>query len=414
MPKCVVKSCKHQAKDLFASPEDKLMLKKWQAAVGTTDEEFLVCEAHFTKKDMVIKKNLKHEAVPVLNLSDEIFQLENKCCGVCLEDIEDKLILSQENRNLFMEISDFHPLTDFICPTCQFSLEKYKEFKTSIQLMHAKIRDDAFKAVQQQEKVFDCDFCSFSSNELEILKHIEENHSFFCEYCSFHCRIPEDLANHIRLLHKEKEVDIVINDIFYCQCCTQNFPDRAKYIEHYNIHKFIVKQECELNIESEEVEIGCLSTKYSPKPLQIESIIGGAIFESETAMNAKKKITPQRTFTFVNETFEENQMKNERKTEQSIASETLKNSLKRKKEEMIEIKPTSPIEVIKKIKPILPEITEETPLGKRIRIGRFLHHKSSPKTLYSSSSVELQKFPNILKKAPRKTPHVTKDNQINL
>lgn len=74
MPKCAVKSCKFQSQDLFVPPEDE-RLKKWQAAVGTSEQDFFVCKAHFTKKDLVV--DLDDEAIPMLHLSDEIFQLKN-------------------------------------------------------------------------------------------------------------------------------------------------------------------------------------------------------------------------------------------------------------------------------------------------------------------------------------------------
>lgn len=256
------------------------------------------------------------------------------------------LKLNQELRHLFKEISEFYPLTDFICPTCQFALEKYKEFKTEIQFKHAKIRNDAFKAVK--EEVFNCTYCPFSCNNgAELLKHTEDNHSFYCEFCSFHCRAPLDLANHIRLLHKEKDIVIIIDDIFYCQYCSKSFTNQTDYEVHVSIHKnIVVKEECELNIESK-MEVDGLPSEDPPNSFQITSVIGGAIVDyQELAKKPKKKITPQRPTTLMIEAVEV-----EKETEKVVATKTPKNLLEHKKKALQETQPFTPIEVIKKIKP---------------------------------------------------------------
>lgn len=105
--KCIVRSCGANDVDLFISPQDLPMLKKWQAAVLTQSEEFFVCEKHFAPKDLVLDKTLEDEAVPILHLTKERYELEDDCCGICLDELDERLELDRELQTIFMEITKF-------------------------------------------------------------------------------------------------------------------------------------------------------------------------------------------------------------------------------------------------------------------------------------------------------------------
>lgn len=107
--KCAVKNCSNSFKkcDLFASPHDERLNKQWQKAVDTNEFNFYVCENHFYKKDIFHEKTLKEAAVPRLRLKEENFQLENNCCGFCLEDLDDPFEIQNEYKNHFMEITGY-------------------------------------------------------------------------------------------------------------------------------------------------------------------------------------------------------------------------------------------------------------------------------------------------------------------
>lgn len=106
--KCVVESCVKSCEiDLFVSPQDPVLLKKWQKSVHTRKRDFFVCAEHFSKKDIVIDKNLEENAVPLLHLSDDAIKLENECCGACLEDLDEMLDMTLEMKNTFLEITTY-------------------------------------------------------------------------------------------------------------------------------------------------------------------------------------------------------------------------------------------------------------------------------------------------------------------
>lgn len=106
---CEVKNCKNSSKvvDLFVSPRNQKLLKQWQKAISTTESEFFVCERHFTKTKIIIEKNIEETAIPELHLTDDVFKLENDCCGLCLNVSNNLTEISKEASEMFKEISQF-------------------------------------------------------------------------------------------------------------------------------------------------------------------------------------------------------------------------------------------------------------------------------------------------------------------
>lgn len=107
--KCEVKNCtkKRNNYELFTSPRNEMVARKWRKAVGTNKHTFFVCEYHFNKNDVVVKKNLKTLAVPELNLDDDGIKIENNCCGLCLEDYEEYHEIQTEYKEIFSEITGY-------------------------------------------------------------------------------------------------------------------------------------------------------------------------------------------------------------------------------------------------------------------------------------------------------------------
>lgn len=106
--KCIVETCKSALINLFCPPTDENVLKKWQEILGTTESYFLVCENHFSSKDVIIEKCLEPLAVPSLLTIEDTNEVGEECCGMCLEKMnENKFPLSKD------KLDNFHTLTGF-------------------------------------------------------------------------------------------------------------------------------------------------------------------------------------------------------------------------------------------------------------------------------------------------------------
>jgi THAP domain len=106
--KCAIKTCGSMTNNLFCSPADKDMLKKWQEILGIEDEFFLICENHFSMKDIVIEKCLEHTtAIPCIDITEQQTTVDNDCCGICLEKLEDKCQLSKQESDDFKAITGY-------------------------------------------------------------------------------------------------------------------------------------------------------------------------------------------------------------------------------------------------------------------------------------------------------------------
>lgn len=84
---CVVKSCRSQTSELFCAPDQKDKLKKWKMTIGTNENEFLICEKHFAKENVIIEKSLTTNAFPSLLLKPSDYRKEFSC-GSCLKQFE--------------------------------------------------------------------------------------------------------------------------------------------------------------------------------------------------------------------------------------------------------------------------------------------------------------------------------------
>lgn len=106
--KCVVKNCGSTTNNLFCSPSDDEILKKWQKIIGITESSFLVCQNHFSSKDIVIERYLEPMAVPILDIIDKVDNVESNTCGICLEKLtEEKIQLSKQNSDNFKAVTGY-------------------------------------------------------------------------------------------------------------------------------------------------------------------------------------------------------------------------------------------------------------------------------------------------------------------
>lgn len=229
--RCEVKNCCKSSilGDLFMSPQEPNLLKQWQKTIGTNKSDFFVCERHFNKEEIIFEKNLKDTAVPKLHLTGESFKLENNCCGLCLNDLDEPHEISRESRDYFIEISGcevsersslkntlislhFKPLTDLMCRECKFTLISLKKFQTDLPEKHTNIRNAVSAQLIEDDPLpkknyFFCSYCTkFQTNEEKWLKeHIKEKHSFQCDDCRFFCSRAKELETHIIHGHKTRE-----------------------------------------------------------------------------------------------------------------------------------------------------------------------------------------------------------------
>jgi hypothetical protein len=106
--KCVIKNCLSTTNNLFCSPTDDEILKKWQEIIGITESSFLVCQNHFSSKDIIIERYLDPLAVPTLDITDEFVNVECNTCGICLEKLkEEKIQLSKQNSDNFKAVTGY-------------------------------------------------------------------------------------------------------------------------------------------------------------------------------------------------------------------------------------------------------------------------------------------------------------------
>lgn len=104
---CVVKSCRSQTSELFCAPDNKDKLKKWKMTIGTSENEFLICERHFAKENVIIEKSLTSNAFPSLLLKPSDYRKEFSC-GSCLkkfENNEERSISGKEVVDIFKKFS---------------------------------------------------------------------------------------------------------------------------------------------------------------------------------------------------------------------------------------------------------------------------------------------------------------------
>lgn len=105
--KCIVKDCTSSTTNLFCSPTDEDLLKKWQTVLGIKDEYFLICEKHFSEKDFVIEKCLEVSAVPTLDVTEKQFNVHDKTCGMCLEISQKLIMITKQSADVFKEVSGY-------------------------------------------------------------------------------------------------------------------------------------------------------------------------------------------------------------------------------------------------------------------------------------------------------------------
>ena len=106
--KCVIKNCGSTTNNLFCSPSDDEILKKWQQIIKTTESSFYVCDNHFSSKDVVIERYLEPLAVPTLDIIDEIENVEGDTCGICLDKLKDeKIQLTKQNSDNFKAVTGY-------------------------------------------------------------------------------------------------------------------------------------------------------------------------------------------------------------------------------------------------------------------------------------------------------------------
>ncbi|XP_070499949.1 PR domain zinc finger protein 5-like [Chironomus tepperi] len=270
--KCVIKSCGSITNNLFCSPSDDEILKKWQQITETTESSFFVCDNHFSSKDIVIERYLEPLAVPTLDITHDIDNVEADTCGICLEKLkEEKIQLSKQNSDNFKAVTGYEPVKDQICESCCQFLQTYQKFKTEIKEKHKKLR---FKEVQNDESdddcvvvvsesadkpsdrsklpkivklpasiissvkklddgkgiktLFRCKHCYFKTNERNaLIEHIDDNHYYPCRQCPFISSNKPLLTLHVNKFHSTDKTSII------CGICDKVFKDKDEIDGHY-------------------------------------------------------------------------------------------------------------------------------------------------------------------------------------
>ena len=105
--KCIVKNCGSTTNNLFCSPSDENILKKWQEITGTKESSFFVCDNHFCSKDVVIERYLEPLAVPTLDITEDVDNVDKDSCGICLEKLTEKIQLSKQNSDNFKAVTGY-------------------------------------------------------------------------------------------------------------------------------------------------------------------------------------------------------------------------------------------------------------------------------------------------------------------
>lgn len=257
IPKCAIRSCKFEQKDLFISPEDSTQLMKWKEAADTNESEFYVCASHFVKNDLIVETSIKDGAIPKLYLSDDTLSVrafDNENCGICFENNKHTIKvheITDEQYTSFIEISGFTPLSHEICDKCKISLDKFKEFKTTIQTKHIQFRSSAKNVAKQAETKKTTPTDTLTTTVKAIINGVEKtltiikpmtsvqvkeepieepmiiDDKFKCKSCSFSCDTEEKLNSHIRSTHIKKVVPVVKKALsktnFECPKCPRNF-----------------------------------------------------------------------------------------------------------------------------------------------------------------------------------------------
>ena len=249
MVRCIVSSCRSKTRTFFNQPENKEMLLKWQKILSTKQKEFAICADHFSKEDLVIKRNLRtSRAVPQLYLSDVNVELEGNCCGVCLDEVSDEvqIELTEELETAFKEISEFSPIAKFLCQNCKLALEKYIEFKSVIKKKHLNIRNEVLRAeyprkslkihdnnadgeqTDTDNSIINCDYCNFQTSEPNMLtRHTNVFHNFNCETCYQKFKSPREVEDHMKSAHSVHNFPLL-----NCMDC----PYRATSLSDLNDH----------------------------------------------------------------------------------------------------------------------------------------------------------------------------------
>lgn len=277
--KCIVKNCESTSKNLFCSPPDEEMLKKWQESVETDENYFLVCEKHFAAHDICIEKILEQSAVPSLDIVDENSEVDQESCGMCLEKCGDnKFKIGKQGSDYFKTITGYKPVKEDICENCEKFLQNYEKFKTEVKEKHKKLKsqeiqdeseDDCLmvavdnsndkscpqapiveihegpqklvypklppeivtKVVEPTKNVktlYTCKHCYFKTTEtISLISHIDINHYFPCEQCPFISSNKPLLTLHINKVHTKDRTTII------CGICDKRFEHKSLINEHY-------------------------------------------------------------------------------------------------------------------------------------------------------------------------------------
>jgi hypothetical protein len=101
--KCVIRHCQSENNKLFIAPANPRELYKWKQLVGTTRNNFFICELHFEENATDYEKVLRDSALPSL-LLNEHEMIQESSCECCLKSIyrnDRKYCINNLHRDVF-------------------------------------------------------------------------------------------------------------------------------------------------------------------------------------------------------------------------------------------------------------------------------------------------------------------------
>lgn len=146
MPKnCVVKNCHYLPKHkLFQAPKDPAQLSLWKQILKLNDTEndnFYVCEIHFSSEMIKTEKFLESEAYPSVCLSssseeDASFSL-NPTCQCCKKTfVKKNYQILTSCQKMFKELIGYELSKGLICWSCYDTLQSFHVFRKHIRELH--------------------------------------------------------------------------------------------------------------------------------------------------------------------------------------------------------------------------------------------------------------------------------------
>lgn len=150
--KCIVSHCRRTVQ-LFSSPADSELLKKWKEVLKVDKDEFVVCELHFDGESTETRRTLKAQAIPSVLIMRSDEDCFCQCCCENLNSMQIKVQINIRHKEILHNLLGLQSSGLWICEKCLEIVDAFAEFKREITEKHRLIikleSPDGFQEIEE-------------------------------------------------------------------------------------------------------------------------------------------------------------------------------------------------------------------------------------------------------------------------